>query len=190
VLRARIQCELAIEGPEALHRRLEARDPETARRLAPRDRQRIARALEVVESSGRPLSWWHAHAAPRPGDETWTVIELVEEPATLRGRIAERTRWMFDHGLVDETAALVAVGRGESLRDLRAIGYDEALALIEGRATRAVAEDRVNLRTAQLAKRQRTWFRHQVHAVRLEAALEPGTLRERALETFGRGPAR
>jgi tRNA dimethylallyltransferase len=104
------------------------------------------------------------------------VIELFDEPSHLRRRIAERTRWMFEHGLLEETAAIVAGGGGEALRALRAIGYDEALACLDGRASRQEAERSVNLRTARLAKRQRTWFRHQVRAHRLDTALEPGEL--------------
>jgi tRNA dimethylallyltransferase len=164
-------------GPEALHARLASLDPAAAGRVAPRDRQRITRALEVVESSGKPLSWWHAHAAATPAAEEWVHLELVAEPGTLREQIARRTRWMFDHGLVDETRGLVEAGHGEALRELRAVGYDEALALLAGSLSREEAERRTDQRTAQLAKRQRTWFRHQVEAVRLD----PGALGEKGL---------
>ena len=87
------------------------------------------------------------------------------------------------YGLVEETRALIETGRGEALRALRAIGYDEAIDLIEGRLDRAGAETRVNLRTAQLAKRQRTWFRHQEPGLALAAeGLEPEALERVALE--------
>ena len=168
-VRERLRAEAAARGPEALHARLAAVDPASAARLDPRDRQRVSRALEVYEATGRPLSWWHVRT-PRPAPEpAWTVFEVVVEPAELRGRIARRTTWMFDHGLVEETRALLAAGHGEALRALRAIGYDEALERIAGRLDRPGAEARVNQRTAQLAKRQRTWFRHQLEAVRLDA---------------------
>lgn len=180
-VRARIRHAMDAEGPERLHRQLAELDPETAGRLAPRDRQRIARALEVVESSGRPLSWWHRQDAPRARDESWVVLELVEEPERVRQRIAERTRWMFTHGLPEEVERLRDAGLTETLRTLRAIGYDEALELLEGGVTRDAAEGRVNLRTAQLAKRQRTWFRHQLRAIRLEGPVEPRALRARIL---------
>ena len=71
---------------------------------------------------------------------------------------------------MEETRDLVARGRGEALRALRAVGYDEALDFIEGRLDRAGAESRTDRRTRQLAKRQRTWFRHQIEAERLDAA--------------------
>jgi tRNA dimethylallyltransferase len=167
-VRARLHAEFEARGGEALHERLAAVDPASAARLDPRDRQRVSRALEVYEGTGRPLSWWHAQTSGPAPLAAWMVIELVVEPAELRGHIARRTTWMFDHGLVEETRALLAGGHGEALRELRAIGYDEATELIGGRLDRAGAEARVNQRTAQLAKRQRTWFRHQIEAVRLD----------------------
>ncbi len=165
--RARIQAELERVGPEVLHERLALLDPATAARLKPRDRQRITRALEVQEVSGRPLSWWHERQGEPAVTGEWRVFESTFEPAALDERIARRTRWMFDSGLIEETRALVAAGKEAPLRALRAVGYDEALDLLAGRITRAQAEERTNLRTRQLAKRQRTWFRHQIEAVRL-----------------------
>jgi tRNA dimethylallyltransferase len=76
---------------------------------------------------------------------------------------------MYDSGLIEETRALVEAGREPALRALRAVGYDEALDLLSGRLDREEAEQRTNLRTRQLAKRQRTWFRHQIEAARLDA---------------------
>ena len=183
--RARLRAELEAHGPQALHDRLRAVDPATAARLAPGDRQRVTRALEVAEASGRPLSWWHAQPSAPPA-ERWIHLELVVDAAALRQRIARRTTWMFDHGLVEETRALVEAGHEAALRALRAVGYDEALDLLAGTVTRAAAEARTAQRTHQLAKRQRTWFRHQMKAVRLDAgaAGERGLL-ERAREAIG-----
>ena len=167
--RARFAEALAREGPESLHRRLGEVDPLTARRLAPRDGQRVTRALEVWEASGRPLSWWHRRP-PRPRVEAeWRSVEITTDPGALRARIARRTGEMFDGGLIEETRALCGQGLEPTLERLRAIGYDEALALLEGRLTRAEAEAWTNLRTARLAKRQRTWFRHQLEGERLDA---------------------
>ena len=168
-IRARIQAEVERVGPEALHERLALLDPATAARLKPRDRQRVTRALEVHEASGRPLSWWHERRGEPAVAGEWRVFELTAEPAALDVRIARRTRWMFDSGLVEETRALVAAGHEAPLRALRAVGYDEALELLAGRMSCAQAEERTNLRTRQLAKRQRTWFRHQIEAVRLDS---------------------
>jgi tRNA dimethylallyltransferase len=166
--RAEVRARLEREGAEALHAELVRVDPETAARLAPRDTQRVGRALEVHVASGRPLSWWHASAHTPGLDAAWHVVELVVTPRALAARIEARTRTMFDGGLVEETLALVDAGRGDALRALRAIGYDETLALLAGTLDRREAEARTSQRTRQLAKRQRTWFRHQIEAVRVD----------------------
>lgn len=182
-LRRRLRAELDALGPEALHDRLAAVDPQTAGRLAPRDRQRIGRALEVHELTGRPLSWWHARTPATPAAESWTVLEVVVDPLELRARIATRTAWMFAHGLIEETQALLAAGAEEPLRALRAIGYDEAMEVIARRLDLPAAEARVNQRTARLAKRQRTWFRHQEEGLVLEATgLDAEPLERAAIE--------
>jgi len=166
-VRVRVRAELERIGPEALHERLALVDPITAARFSPRDRQRITRALEVHETSGRPLSWWHQRQGEPAVTGEWRVFELTVQPQSLDQRIASRTRWMFKSGLIEETRALVAAGLEAPLRALHAVGYDEAIELLAGRLSRAEAEERTNLRTRQLAKRQRTWFRNQIEAVRL-----------------------
>jgi len=75
---------------------------------------------------------------------------------------------MFASGLVEETRALLGGPRADALRALRAIGYDEAIELVEGRLDRGEAEARTSLRTAQFAKRQRTWFRNRSDAPPLD----------------------
>ena len=186
-LRRRLQDEIEALGPEELHRRLAVVDPIVAARIGNRDRQRIARALEVFEASGRPLSWWHATARPQQPGEQWQVVELCATAQDLDQRIATRTRWMFEAGLVEETRALLAAQKSEPLQALHAVGYDEALGLIEGRWDRGEAERRTNLRTRQLAKRQRTWFRHQVTALRLEARDSHQALARQILDRIDRG---
>lgn len=168
-VRARLRAELEAAGAEALHARLARVDPATAARLAPRDRQRVTRALEVYESSGRPLSEWHVRAGRAGFAADARVLELTCAPADLAARIERRTLAMFDGGLVEETRELRDSGREPALAGLRAIGYDEALGLLGGSLTRAAAIETTNRRTRQLAKRQRTWFRHQVAAARLPA---------------------
>jgi len=168
--RAQLRAELEAHGSSALHERLAAVDPATAARLHPNDAQRVTRALEVFETSGRPLSWWHAQGSvPASRDESWMVFELNVEPNVLNRRIRVRTEAMFAGGLVDETRALLADESGPALRALQAIGYDEAIAVIEDRLSVPRAQKITSLRTRQLAKRQRTWFRHQEDAVRLDA---------------------
>jgi tRNA dimethylallyltransferase len=87
----------------------------------------------------------------------------------LATRITERTRTMWHDGLLEETRALLAAGHHEALVALAAIGYDEAIARLAGDMDEAQAEARMNERTRQMAKRQRTWFRHQMAAESLDA---------------------
>jgi tRNA dimethylallyltransferase len=184
-VRARLRESLAADGAAALHERLAVVDPATAARLHPNDSQRVTRALEVFESSGRPLSWWHARGAPAGADEQWEVFELVVEPNVLNRRIRHRTEAMFAGGLVEETRGLLASGHGVALRALAAIGYDEAIGVIEDRLSVPRAQKITSLRTRQLAKRQRTWFRHQEDAVRLDATrCTTGELLDAALATL------
>jgi tRNA dimethylallyltransferase len=170
--RAAVREELERRGPEALHAELSRVDPVVAARIRPRDRQRVARALEVFRSTGRPLSEWQGTAPPRAAGWTWLGIEVAR--AVLARRIEDRTRWMLDHGLVAETRALVERGLGPALAAMKAIGYEQALDVLEGRLPPVQAEHEITLRTLQLAKRQRTWFRHQAQVEWLVAGEEEG----------------
>jgi tRNA dimethylallyltransferase len=187
-IRARLLAEVESLGAEALHARLAALDPPTAARLAPRDRQRVTRALEVQEASGKPLSWWHAQQTRAGLEADWRVIEVEMPPAELDERIARRTKAMFAAGLLEETRALVEAGKREPLVALKAIGYDEALAILEGRMTAEEGEAAMNHRTRSMAKRQRTWFRHQLEARRVPGTGFPAAVLAAARQALGLGP--
>ena len=185
-LRVRLRAELAESGAAAMHARLASLDPAGAGRLHPNDAQRVVRALEVLEASGHPLSWWHERQPEVPDDETWHVFQIVAPANTLNRRIRERAEWMFDSGLLEETRALLEGPHAEDLKALRAIGYDEAIGVIEDRLTVPQARKLTSLHTRQLAKRQRTWFRHQVGGTILDASdNETGELLEAVVATLG-----
>ena len=185
-LRHRLMGEAAEQGPRVLHERLSRLDPARAAQLAPADTQRILRALEIVESSGHTSAWWRAQPASPRLDADWTVVEVILPGEALSERIEQRTRMMFDSGLVEETRELVAAGHEAALSRLRAVGYDEALELLQGRLTREQAEANTSLRTRQLAKRQRTWFRNQLEALRIPVAgREIASIGEEILGAFG-----
>lgn len=188
VTRAGLMQELQARGPEALHERLAGLDPEGAARIGSGDRQRIVRALEVHATSGRALSDWHAGGARQALAATWHIFLVQWESAELSDRIAQRTHAMFAGGLIAETQALLEAGKGAALAALHAIGYDEALNVLAGGADRAAAELRTTQRTRQLAKRQRTWFRHQLHGHELPGQEGTERLRDvilRSVEAFG-----
>jgi tRNA dimethylallyltransferase len=152
--------EAARIGWPALHARLAARDPATAAKLHPNDAQRIQRALEILEASGTPPS---GHAPPAGGGLDGPVVKLALNPPqrrVLHERIAERFGQMMREGFLDEVARLR--GRGDLAPDLpsmRAVGYRQLWAHLDGTWDLATAVERGIAATRQLAKRQLTWLR-------------------------------
>ena len=142
---------------------LRLEDPAAAQRLAPADSARVARALEVVRSTGAPLHHWQAQRTGGIGDRV-TVLPLIILPDrdALNQRIDQRLTAMFDGGAVDEVAALLA--RSDVPADApvrRAIGVPEIAALLRGEISKADAIKQAAGATRRYAKRQYTWFRHQ-----------------------------
>lgn len=159
-VRADLDRQASEVGWPAMHETLRTVDPLTAARLAPRDAQRIQRALEVWRVSGRPLSWWHTRTGTETGDSGHRIVSL--EPSSrawLHERIAQRFDAMLAQGLVDEVRGLRA--RGDltpSLPSMRCVGYRQCWeALDQGDMTSLRA--RGVAATRQLAKRQLTWLR-------------------------------
>ena len=158
------------------HRALMREDPEAAARLAPADTSRVARALEVVRSTGRPLRDWQAERHGGIGDRiALSAAILLPDKAKLIERCDLRLAAMFDGGAIEEVAALR--DRSDVPEDApvrRAIGVPEIAAMLEGRLSRDEALDRARLATRRYAKRQYTWFRHQPPATwtRKESFLE------------------
>lgn len=163
-VRARIESEAERAGWPALHARLAAADPEAAGRIHRHDRQRIQRALEVLEVSGRPLSEWQA-AGPGPAARglPGPIVRLALMPADradLHRAIDVRFRAMVEHGLVEEVRGLAErAGADPALPSMRAVGYRQVFGYLEGRYDRAEMVERGIAATRQLARRQITWLR-------------------------------
>lgn len=164
-LRRRLEGLARRFGDARLHRLLRGVDPEAAARLDPRDRVRVVRALEVFALTGRPLSRHHQSAPDPLTGFRVRVVVLDPGGAVLRAAVLARTRQMFEAGLLEEVRGLLAGGLSPDVRPLRAIGYRQAIAVLQGRMDRDGAERDTVTATLQYAKRQRTWFRHQVEAV-------------------------
>ena len=161
-VRQRLRRELETQGAPVLHARLSRCDPPTAKRLKPGDGQRIARALEVFESSGRPLSAWIAAPPQAPGDIAYHQLALwPKDRAHLQGRIAERFDRMLGAGLIEEVRRLRA-RRDLSLNcpAMRCVGYRQVWRHLDGACTRAQMREQAVAATRQLAKRQLSWLRH------------------------------
>jgi tRNA dimethylallyltransferase len=160
-LRARLEAEAAAHGPGHLYRRLQQCDPVTAARLHANDPQRIQRALEVIELTGRPLSELLARGRGQP--LPCRVLKLAlypRERAWLHARIDARTDQMLAAGFVDEVRALAARGDlSPELPALRAVGYRQLWDYLGGRSDYPDTVERIRAATRQYARRQLTWLR-------------------------------
>jgi tRNA dimethylallyltransferase len=171
--RAAVQQYLeALETP-VLHAWLAALDPETAGRLSAwGGRQRLIRALELPLLTGRPLSWWHRNAPPEAPPLEPVVYVLDPPRPALYEAIDERVGQMERAGLLREVRDLLSAGYGESDPGLNATGYAELLPHLKGERTLEEALDLIRKNTRAYARRQLTWFRHQLpeSAVWLDAS--------------------
>ena len=160
-LRAALDARAAQLGWPALHAQLRALDPEAAGRIAPTDSQRIQRALEVCYSAGQPISQLQrATASPLAGTPVRFWILAPRERAVLHERLATRFEAMMAAGLLDEVAALRARGDLTARHPaMRAVGYRQLWAHLEGEYGLEEAMRRAVAATRQLAKRQLTWMR-------------------------------
>jgi len=170
-VRARLAAEFAQQGSPALHARLVRRDPAAAARIHPHDQQRIQRALEVCELAGRSLTELCAypHNEPLP----FRIVKLIVAPMdrqVLHQRIEQRFGIMLDQGLIAEVAKLRA--RGDLHPDLpaiRAVGYRQVWAHLDGKLTYATMVEHAIIATRQFAKRQLTWLRAESGALWLDS---------------------
>lgn len=160
-IRAAARALLEEIGVEQLHARLAARDPATAAGLRPSDPQRVLRAWEVFEATGRPLVEWQ-RAPADPVLKGLKVTRFVLDPprALLRDRIAARFEDMVDHGGLAEAQALATLN--PALPAARLLGLRQLQALAAGKAEKAAAIAEAVTATRQFAKRQMTWFRNRM----------------------------
>ena len=162
-IRQAVRARLERDGAAALHDALAAVDPAMAARLAPRDRQRIARAWEVFEATGRPLSQWHAmpESGPPPGTHIATVV-LRPPRAALYAACDARMHAMIEAGALAEIAALAGID--PALPALTALGIAGFRRHLDGEITLEEAILLAQQATRRYAKRQMTWFKNQIIA--------------------------
>lgn len=164
-VRGEIDAAAAAHGWPAMHARLREVDPVAAERINANDSQRIQRALEVFEISGRPLSDWQGDAAERrPASSTEFIKVALQIPQRqlLHQRIETRLDVMFRNGFVDEVARLMQrPGLTPDLPAMRAVGYRQVWAHLAGEYSLEEARYRALVATRQLAKRQITWLRSE-----------------------------
>jgi tRNA dimethylallyltransferase len=162
-VRDAVRARLERDGVEALHAELQRRDAAYAERLKPRDRTRIARALEVIEATGRSLTDWHREGLPPllpPG--SFRALFLMPERDVLYARIDARFEKMLQAGALNEVKQLAARNLDPLLPAMKAHGVPALIRHLKGEITRDEASEIGRADTRHYAKRQFTWFRHQL----------------------------
>lgn len=160
--RAALRRMLAERSRDELARWLHALDPHGAEQGTAGGRQRMARAMEMALLSGRTLEWWQVQA-PAAAPPLRAVIIVLHLPRReLYARIDQRARAMLEGGMMDEVRRLLLAGYDERTPGLDATGYREALACARGEVAREEALARMQRATRRYARRQMTWFRHQL----------------------------
>ena len=160
-IRDKARALLTEIGVEELHQRLKARDPGTAARLRPTDRQRNLRAYEVFDATGRPLIEWQREMQPPVLDGLRSARFVLDPPRPwLRERIAERFEAMLDRGGLEEALSLADLD--PALPAAKLLGLRPLIAHAKGELDREAAIKEAVTATRQFAKRQMTWFRHRM----------------------------
>jgi tRNA dimethylallyltransferase len=162
-IRAAVRARCDAEGATALHTELARRDPVTAARLRPGDRMRIARALEVLEATGRSLTDWHRDGMPAILDPDKAVKVFLEvDRAELHRRIDARFDAMLAAGALEEVRALVGRCLDPMLPAMKAHGVPWLRRYLAGEIGLKEAAEGGKSDTRRYTKRQATWFRHQM----------------------------
>ena len=162
-VRESVRGRLERDGVEALHTELVRCDPVSAARLRPRDRTRIARALEVVEATGSSITDWHRkRQSPLLPVGQFTALFVAPERETLYARIDARFDAMLKTGALAEVERLAARHLDPLLPAMKAHGEQPLIRHLRGQITLAAAAEIGRADTRRYAKRQFTWFRHQL----------------------------
>jgi len=154
----RLKREAKDRGPAVLYRRLKEKDPHAAGKIHPNDMFRIVRALEVYETTGKPISSYHTTHGFRETRLNPLTIGLKVDRKLLYERINVRVDKMICDGLLDEVKALLSMGYGPGLKSMQSIGYRQMIDYLEGRASFDDAVQILKRDTRRYAKRQLTWF--------------------------------
>jgi len=166
-IRGVIEEKAQAQGWAALHRQLAGLDPEIAERIHPNDPQRISRALEVIELTGRKMSELQREQGDQPLDyRVMRIIACPQPRAVLHQRIEMRFQQMLDEGFMNEMKVLY--GRGDLRPDMpamRCVGYRQAWSYLVGDITLQEMREKALAATRQLAKRQLTWLRQETAAL-------------------------
>ena len=184
-LRASLRARAESEGLDALHAELAERDPETAAVVSARDAQRITRALEIIELTGRTASAQRTRGRKAEADAS--IVVLDREREDLEARIRARVSGMLESGLENEVRALVSRDLDSETPALRSVGFAETIRYLNGELDRETWIEEIVVNTRRFAKRQHTWFRGLTGAqwVLIPASEDTETTAGRALSQWG-----
>ncbi len=164
-IRACLEADLERDGKILLHQRLEKIDPQAANRIHFNDPQRVQRALEVFELTGKPISEFFANNQESLPYQIHKFIIAPEDRKILHDIIAQRFHNMLEKGLLTEVEKLVLRGDlNDKMPAIRAVGYREAWAYFQGDYALETMTEKAIIATRQLAKRQFTWLRRETDA--------------------------
>lgn len=162
-IRDRLRSRLVKEGPAFLHAELSRLDPAMAEGLQPGDGQRIVRALEVIEATGKSIRDFQKASGPVIVDpERAQKFVVLPERPVLHDRINRRFETMMESGAVEEVKALLALNLPPDATAMKAIGVSQIADMLAGRMSEAEVIEKSAAATRQYAKRQMTWFRNQM----------------------------
>jgi tRNA dimethylallyltransferase len=162
-IRCRVRLRLKEEGPEALHAELMLRDASVAQSLEAKDGQRIVRALEMLDETGRSITEFQGRRGPMVIDPSRArKLIVLPDRKVLSSRIDRRFAHMLAHGAVEEVERLLVLQPAPELPVMKAIGVREIADMLAGGMSEAKVIERGSALTRQYAKRQMTWFRNQM----------------------------
>jgi tRNA dimethylallyltransferase len=165
-IRAHLKKEAEDKGRDFLHQRLAHVDAESAKKIPVNNIQRLIRALEVYELTGKSISAWHAdhqkEEKTKEGKLPLRFIGIDPPREELLQRIEARCRTMLEEGMIEETQALLKKGGQDAWPALSGLGYPRVIDYLKGTISKEDCLTLLIQDTRQYAKRQRTWFRHQL----------------------------
>jgi len=167
--RVKLKKELGTVGMDRLYKRLKEIDPEAAEKIHPNDENRIIRALEVYELTGKKISRFQKEGEYEPLEFEFVKVGLTTDREKLYKRIDKRVDQMMEDGLLDEVKNLKKKGFTSGLMPLRTFGYGELFLYLKGEISLYEAVDSIKLNTRHYAKRQITWFKKEPKIIWLDA---------------------
>jgi tRNA dimethylallyltransferase len=184
-LRERLRASIESHPPGHLHRILQRLDSEASAKIAPRDEQKLIRAIEVCLLAKRPLS--EVHRSGRVPLEGWRVLKigLIPPREALYERIHARTEAMLAHGWIEELRALLERGLPENSKPFDFIGYRELRSVLRGGMKMEDARSAIQQSTRRYAKRQMTWFRKEAGVHWFEGFGDDAEVQAKSLKQLG-----